>query len=115
MEFTHDHRLVTYGTLAPGRVNHGQLANLEGVWSTGKIKGRLMDEGWGAAFGCPGIVLDPAGESVDVHVFESEGLPDFWPLLDAFEGDGYQRVVVEVETENGTITGQVYELAAEQS
>lgn len=27
---TTDHRLATYGTLAPGRVNHHQLAGLAG-------------------------------------------------------------------------------------
>ena len=115
MALSHDHRLVTYGTLAPGRVNHGQLAELNGHWSTGKIRGRLMDEGWGAALGCPGIVLDPQGEAVDVHIFESADLPGFWPHLDEFEGEGYQRVIVQVETESGFVDGQIYELATGKS
>ena len=115
MTLTHDHRLITYGTLAPGQVNHGQLALLDGTWSTGKIRGRLMDEGWGAALGCPGIVMDPQGDTVDVHIFESADLPDFWPHLDEFEGEGYRRVVVQVETESGLIDGQIYELATNKN
>ena len=113
MELTYAHRLVTYGTLAPGQVNHGQLADLVGDWSVGTVRGNLMDEGWGAALGCPGIVLDTSGGTVDVHVFESADLADFWPKLDAFEGEGYQRVVVQVETADGTIDAQIYELAVE--
>ena len=74
-----------------------------------------MDEGWGAALGCPGIVLDPQGEAVDVHIFESPELPGFWPYLDEFEGEGYQRVIVQVETENGFVDGQIYELTSDKS
>ena len=34
-------RLVTYGTLAPGRPNHHQLDGLDGDWTTGWIHGDL--------------------------------------------------------------------------
>lgn len=106
-----EHRLVTYGTLAPGRVNHHQLADLRGSWLTGTVRGRLVDEGWGAAHGCPGIILDEGAETVDVFVFESEDLPAHWPRLDTFEGEGYRRSVVKVETEDGVIEGSIYALA----
>jgi gamma-glutamylcyclotransferase (GGCT)/AIG2-like uncharacterized protein YtfP len=68
-------RLATYGTLAPGRANHHQLADLKGRWLTGSVRGRLVDEGWGAAQGFPAIILDAKADLVAVHVFESADLP----------------------------------------
>jgi len=60
-----DHRLATYGPLAPGRVNHHQLALLSGTWTTGTIRGRLIETGWGAALGYPALVLDEDGEAIE--------------------------------------------------
>jgi gamma-glutamylcyclotransferase (GGCT)/AIG2-like uncharacterized protein YtfP len=80
---TIDHRLATYGTLAPGRVNHHQLARLAGTWTTGTILGRLVETGCGAALGYPALVCDPAGEAVSVHLFTSSDLPAHWARLDA--------------------------------
>ena len=111
LDFTHQHRLVTYGTLAPGRINHGQLSNLKGRWLPGTVKGRLVDSGWGAAHGCPGIILDVNGEEIEVHIFESEDLPDHWERLDDFEGEGYCRSIVQVLTQNGHVWGSIYELS----
>jgi len=65
-----DTRLAIYGTLAPGRVNHHQISALTGKWQRGTVKGKLMSSGWGAAVGFPGLILDPLGPSVDVHLFE---------------------------------------------
>lgn len=103
-------RLATYGTLAPGRVNHGQLAELKGQWLQGTVRGRRVEEGWGAGFGYPGLILDPLGEVIDVHLFESPDLPDHWARLDAFEGDGYRRVVTEVSTADGNLEASIYEI-----
>jgi hypothetical protein len=66
-----DTRLATYGTLAPGRVNHHQLAALNGHWQRGTVQGRLIDGGWGAAHGFPGLILDTSGPLVEVYLFES--------------------------------------------
>jgi gamma-glutamylcyclotransferase (GGCT)/AIG2-like uncharacterized protein YtfP len=104
-------RLATYGSLAPGRVNHGELAGLDGTWTAGTVRGRLAPEGWGAALGFPGLVLDPEGEDVAVFVFSSPDLPRRWPRLDAFEGDGYRRVVAEVRTPDGPLDACIYVLA----
>ena len=106
-----ERRLVTYGTLAPGQVNHGQLAALNGTWRPGTVRGRLLKEGWGAAHDCPGIVLDEAGEAVAVSIFESEDLPAHWLRLDAFEGEEYRRTAVRVMTDTGVVEGYVYALA----
>ncbi len=101
-------RLATYGTLAPGRVNNGQLAELKGVWLKGTVRGQLLEAGWGADLGYPGLILDPSGPVVDVQVFESADLPDHWARLDVFEGPGYRRVVTQVETSKGILDAFIY-------
>ncbi len=107
-----DLHLATYGTLAPGRVNHHELSDLQGQWREGTVKGRLIEAGWGAAHGCPGLILDPAGDVVDVHVFLSRDLPGHWQRLDDFEGPGYRRVVTEVQTTEGNLEASIYVLDA---
>ena len=105
--------LATYGTLAPGRVNHHRLAGLTGAWTKGKVRGRLVHAGWGDALGYPGLVIDPNGpDVVEVDLFRSPDLPAFWPTLDAFEGDGYRRIPVSVVTQDGVIKASLYEVTA---
>ena len=104
-------RLATYGSLAPGRPNHHQLAGMQGQWSRGTVRGRLTHAGWGAALGFPGLTLDPEGDIVEVHVFESPELPDHWLALDDFEGSGYRRVATRVVTKHGEIDAFIYVLA----
>ena len=106
-------RLATYGTLGPGRANHHQLSELEGRWLRGTVRGRLVAEGWGAAMGFPALVLDAEGGAVEVELLESDDLPAHWPRLDAFEGEGYRRVVTEVTTPDGILTACIYVLARE--
>lgn len=103
-------RLATYGTLAPGRVNHHQLDGLQGRWLTGRVHGTLIEEGWGATLGFPALVLDPHGPAVEVRVFESDDLPAHWARLDAFEGSGYQRVVTWVFAAAGDLEASIYVL-----
>jgi len=104
--------LATYGTLGPGRPNHHQLRGLRGAWGTGNVRGRLLQQGWGAAQGYPGIILDPDGDMVEVALFRSDDLPAHWPRLDAFEGDGYRRVTTEVSTTDGPVRACIYVLAS---
>jgi hypothetical protein len=66
-----DHRLATYGSLAPGRPNHHPVAALRGRWIAGAVHGRLLEAGWGASLGYRAMVLDPAGPAIDVRVLES--------------------------------------------
>jgi gamma-glutamylcyclotransferase (GGCT)/AIG2-like uncharacterized protein YtfP len=106
-----DQRLATYGTLAPGRPNHAQLAGLSGRWLIGEVRGTLVKAGWGAALGYPGLIPDADGAAVAVQVFESPDLPSTWSRLDAFEGPGYRRVVTEVTTEHRVIAASIYVLA----
>lgn len=107
-----DTRLASYGSLAPGQVNHDQLAGLSGRWRPGTVRGRLGAEGWGAPLGYLGLVLDPDGPPVDVALFESADLPAHWPRLDAFEGEEYRRVVAPVRTAEGDVPACVYVLAS---
>ena len=104
-------RLATYGTLAPGRVNAHQLDGLDGTWSQGTVRGTLYAEGWGSDMGYPGITLDPAGDPVQVHLFISQDLPEHWARLDAFEGPGYTRTAVTVETKSSPVEAFIYALA----
>jgi len=104
------HRLVTYGTLAPGHPNHHQLDGLEGRWSNGQIYGTLVGAGWGASLGYPAMILDPEGSAIDVQIFESSDLPAHWSRLDDFEGPGYQRVVTTVRTLAGDVDASIYVL-----
>jgi gamma-glutamylcyclotransferase (GGCT)/AIG2-like uncharacterized protein YtfP len=104
-------RLAVYGTLGPGRENHHQLEGLRGVWADGIVRARRYESGWGAALGYPGLVLDPGGEAVAVQVLLSDDLPAHWARLDDFEGDGYRRVVVEVQTPGGAVEACIYVLS----
>lgn len=104
-------RLAVYGTLAPGKPNHHQLDGLRGDWRQGTVRGRLHAEGWGAAAGYPGLVLDPHGPEVTVQLFWSDDLPAHWARLDDFEGEGYRRVTTTVETDDGPVEADLYELA----
>ena len=104
-------RLATYGTLAPGRQNHGQLSDLSGRWLVGYVRGSLVEAGWGAKLGYPALILDPDGALIEVFVFESRALPDHWHRLDSFEGPGYRRIAVDVSTADGPVSASIYVLA----
>jgi len=105
-------RLFVYGTLAPGRPNEHILADVPGTWEPATVRGRLLQEGWGAAVGYPGIVLSEAGDEVHGFVFSSEELSAHWNRLDEFEGEGYVRVLVPAQLENGGIVeAHIYALA----
>ena len=106
-------RLFVYGTLAPGRANAHVLADLRGVWEPATVTGTLLPDGWGAAAGYPGLILDAQGMPVAGFLFSSDALAQHWPHLDAFEGDGYVRVVTTATGADGTaVTACVYTLSS---
>lgn len=106
-----DH-LFVYGTLAPGQANADQLAGLRGDWQPACVRGVVLPDGWGAAAGYPGLILDDAAGEVRGLLFTSADLAAHWPRLDAFEGEGYVRVTVSVRRDNGEwVQAQVYALA----
>lgn len=93
--------LFIYGTLAPGQPNHHVMAGIDGSWRPATVRGVLYEEGWGADQGCPGMVPSPDGNAIDGYVLSSESLVEHWGRLDAFEGDGYQRVLVPARLDSG--------------
>ena len=55
-----------------------------------------------------GMAAEVAG-----FLFSSDALAEHWPRLDAFEGDGYERVLTTVTRADGTaVEAYVYALAA---
>jgi len=108
------HRLFVYGTLAPGRSNAHVLAEVPGTWEPATVTGTLLPEGWGAASGFPGLILDAHGTAVAGFLFSSDALARHWPRLDAFEGDGYVRVVITATRVDGTaVAACVYVLSSQ--
>ena len=94
-------RLFVYGTLAPGRPNAHVLSGVAGCWQRGWVRGRLVQAGWGAEHGYPGIVLNATAELVEGFLFSSDTLWREWARLDEFEGGQYERVEARVQLENG--------------
>lgn len=106
-------RLFVYGTLAPGRPNAHVLANVPGAWESASVTGKLLQAGWGAAAGYPGIVLDERGDEVSGLIFSSPRLAEHWARLDEFEGEGYERVVTTAKLHDGSrVDAYVYQLSA---
>lgn len=106
--------LFVYGTLGPGRPNAHILENIGGTWQEGHVGGSLLEKGWGAEMGYPGIVLDDSGNRVQGFLFTSENLQNHWHMLDEFEGSEYERVPVEVTTlTDQTVQSCIYMLKHE--
>lgn len=101
-------RLAAYGSLRPGEENHHQVSSLVGHWTDGAVEGTRYERGWGAARGVPGLVWRPGDAPVTVAVFESRALPEHWERIDAFEGPGYQRILVPVDTTDGVRVCNLY-------
>lgn len=100
-------RLAVYGTLAPGRSNHHQVAGLAGEWISGLVvHGELLTLGWGKYAGFPGLRWSPEGPAVGVELFVSADLEAHWPRLDHFEGLDYERILVPLVDD-----GRVVEVA----
>ena len=105
-------RLFVYGTLAPGQPNEQVPADVPGSWQPATVTGTLLREGWGAAAGYPGIVLDEHGARVEGLDFSSERLADHWVRLDQFESDGHERVLTAATLGDGTtVYAYIYKLS----
>ena len=97
---TKEQHLFIYGTLAPGRVNHHIMQPISGTWKKAFLRGDLHAEGWGATMGYPAIIPSKDADEVEGIVFSSAHLVDHWERLDEFEGDAYQRMLVDVRLES---------------
>lgn len=107
-KFTSQTRLASYGTLAPGEMNNHEMDGMIGTWSTGFVRGIMIKAGWGIHHGLPGFRVDETGPEIPVHIFQSLDLPDHWARLDEFEGEGYFRTPVMVQTKEGEIECSIY-------
>lgn len=103
-----DHRLVAYGTLAPGEPNHHVVEALGGTWTEVAVRGRLGTSAWREYHGLPAFVPDPTGPEVFAWLLESARLVEAWPELDAFEGPGYRREAVAVTRRDGRPWGEAW-------
>ena len=105
-------RLFVYGTLVPGRANEHSLAGVSGKWEPASVSGTLLQEGWGAAVGYSGVVLDCQGSEIRGFLFSSEALREHWDHLDEFEGPGFERVQTTVKRQDGTtVEAYIYALS----
>ena len=98
-----DHKLVVYGTLAPGKVNHEILSSIEGTWDKCKINGHIFKKN-----GLPYFARDPNESQIEAHLFSSNLLPDSWNRLDQFEGSGYKRVLIPVTRTQGICVASIF-------
>ena len=96
-------KLFVYGTLGPGHPNEHVLVAIGGSWEPATVAGRLLEEGWGAEMGYPGIDLDENGGEVEGFLFTSKNLSGHWADLDAFEGEAYRRMLAKVKLKDGSI------------
>lgn len=97
--------LFVNGSLAPGRPHAHVLAAVGVTWQPATMKGYLKPQGWGADMGCPGLVLNEAGEAVEGHLFSSDPLGDYGAGLNDFEGGQYKRAAAVVYDQAGSATG----------
>ena len=103
-----EHRLIVYGSLAPGKSNHAQMVGMNGTWVSGVLCGHFRETGWGEDQAFPGLTPDANGPAVAILVFTSTDLPGHWARLDAFEGAEYRRVVVDAEIDGIATPANIY-------
>jgi len=98
-----NHRLIVYGTLAPGR-------SITSCWRVGRDLGALCNPGrMGQWYGFKAFKWEPGGEEHGAWLFTSRALPERLPELDDFEGEAYQRVVIPVQVGRRRVLAQIYE------
>ncbi len=107
-------RLFIYGSLQPGGPNEHLLAAIGGEWEPAVIQGRLVEKGWGASMGYPGLMVGDDGADVHGHLFSSSNLSAKWAHLDEFEGEEYERILRPVTLRSGEqVQAHVYVLREE--
>jgi gamma-glutamylcyclotransferase (GGCT)/AIG2-like uncharacterized protein YtfP len=110
-EYKPQNSIIVYGTLAPNKPNHSKIEHINGRWSKGIIKGKLVEEGWGAELGYFGFKHSSIDEqeNIEAYILFSDELINNWTYLDEFEGNGYRRMLAKFELENGEFgVGNIY-------
>ena len=83
--------LFVYGTLMPNCPNSYVLENIVGKFVPATVKGKLIDAGWSASMGYPGIRLEMGNDTIHGFLFYSDNLINHWENLDIFEGVEFSR------------------------
>ncbi|WP_068312181.1 gamma-glutamylcyclotransferase family protein [Polycladidibacter hongkongensis] len=105
--------LFVYGSLAPGASMGRLLEQVGGTWQKAQMRGTYYDRGWSNGEGYPGVIPGESGEVVQGMLLTSSNLSPFWAEIDAYEGEDYERKLVNVALENGSIVpAYVYALVA---
>jgi gamma-glutamylcyclotransferase (GGCT)/AIG2-like uncharacterized protein YtfP len=99
-----DERLIVYGTLVPGGMYHHLLADLPGTWEPCLIRGH-MAEYWGFK----AFRYDEHGSEQPAWLLTSKALPQKFPELDAFEGEGYCRRIIPARVGLRRVRAHIYE------
>jgi gamma-glutamylcyclotransferase (GGCT)/AIG2-like uncharacterized protein YtfP len=81
----------------PNCPNAFVLENIVGKFVKASVKGKLIDAGWSASMGYPGIRLDEGKDTIHGFLFYSDNLINHWDNLDKFEGEEFERKEVVVE------------------
>ncbi len=89
--------LFVYGTLMPNCPNGHVLEEVVGKFVPATVQGKLIDAGWSASMGYPGIKLDEGTDTIHGFLFYSNNLINHWDSLDEFEGAEFDRIPVIVE------------------
>jgi len=89
--------LFVYGTLMPNCPNGHVLEEIVGKFVPATVQGKLVDAGWSAGMGYPGIRLDKKRDTIHGYLFYSSNLINHWDNLDEFEGAEFVRTPVTVE------------------
>lgn len=96
-------KLVTYGTLAPGKPNHRLIQDIPGTWERCQLRGSVT-----LAEGLPRFSWNPTGPKVDAELFLSQHLPEAWRRIDDFEGMAYKRRLITVSRSAGFAVANIY-------
>ncbi|MDA0689829.1 MAG: gamma-glutamylcyclotransferase [Proteobacteria bacterium] len=106
-------RLFVYGTLRPGMSNAHYLQGIHGTWINATISAVHLPEGYGATIGYPVLVPTAKGQAVHGQILEAHFTQADWRMLDDFETDAYERVLLPVQTDQGAeLLAWVYVLNA---
>lgn len=102
------HRLLTYGTLSPGESNAYRFETLNAKTSKVTVHGTIRSQDHYLSFTPSESDSMDKHTTVDVVLYESPRMPEFWDELDAYEGRDYKRILVPFIKGFQGIDGQTY-------
>ncbi|MBE1302050.1 MAG: gamma-glutamylcyclotransferase [Alteromonadaceae bacterium] len=99
--------LFVYGTLRPGHSNFNVISDISGTWYKASLQAFYFENGQGEYQPYPGVLLaenafyHSASRSkvitnINGYLLVADELSRYLGRLDAFEGDGYQRVIAHI-------------------